>query len=380
MRREDQTRLAQPYGQRLGSSERDLASALGMATPSLDRLTDEILADFDTTDTTYGIGWWAPHPGTSRRILISDQLYACATSIATNLVEAELHRLELLDYSDQVSDLLANSVQAVGDQLVVRMPPRLSGSEDALDKLQTLHIVGSARALSASLDCLGGTVIGVLALRSNLLKSDLDSARKVLRALQQDGSEGRSRQIAAGSALETEIHDAGPEGWLPWVLGLRNMLVHRGRRISVAQLVPREPVLLDFRGRPIPRMNVIQQLPRDAGRSEIEVFLDPEAPVLTEDAIKTITGVLGSTHRLVERAAERLLEVWQWRRAHPAELAQPREQWPAGVTPQEVAFRGYAEGTFPYDPSLITGNPVLHRRMIAACLPDPVRNRWAGFD
>src|SRR5437016_960509 len=147
MRREDQTRLAQPYGQRLGSSERDLASALGMATPSLDRLTDEILADFDTTDTTYGIGWWAPHPGTSRRILISDQLYACATSIATNLVEAELHRLELLDYSDQVSDLLANSVQAIGGQLVVKMPPRLSASEDALDKLQTLHIVGSARAL-----------------------------------------------------------------------------------------------------------------------------------------------------------------------------------------------------------------------------------------
>ena len=48
------------------------------------RTEDRILAD--PTDAPYGVGWWAPHPGTSRRILMSDLLYACTASVSTNLV------------------------------------------------------------------------------------------------------------------------------------------------------------------------------------------------------------------------------------------------------------------------------------------------------
>jgi hypothetical protein len=102
-------------------------------------------------------------------------------------------------------------------------------------------------------------------------------------------------------------------------------------------------------------MRVVRQLPRDAGRSDIEVFLDhPTAPVLTEDSTQTIDGVIRSTHALVERAAESMLEVWRWRRSNSAEIVQPREQWRDGPAPQEIAFRGYAEGTQPYDPTMLT--------------------------
>ena len=59
------------------------------------RTEDRILAD--PTDAPYGVGWWAPHPGTSRRILMSDLLYACTASVSTNLVEAGIHLLELID-------------------------------------------------------------------------------------------------------------------------------------------------------------------------------------------------------------------------------------------------------------------------------------------
>jgi hypothetical protein len=243
-----------------------------------------------------------------------------------------------------------------------------------------LHVAGTVRALSAALDCLGGSVIGVLALQFNILKSDLDAARRTLRPLSDDGSAGRQRQIDARQRIEANIRNAGPEGWLSWVLALRNMLVHRGRRLSMAQLLRREPELLDRFGRPILRVNVVHQLPRDAGRSDIEVFLDPQSPVLTEDAVQTIAGIIRSTHTLIEQTADILLEVWRWRRTNPAALPQPREQWPAGVAPQEVIFRGYAENSCPYDPSLLTANPVLHRRMIAAALPDPVRPRWGSFN
>jgi len=332
-------------------------------------------------DTTYGVSWWAPHPGTSRRILISDQLYACVTSVATNLIEAELHHLEFLDYANQASDLLADSVVVEGAGLRIRMPRRRNAAEDALDKMAGLHVVGVARAISAALDCLGGAVIGVLALPSKILWSDLDRARRALASLPRaDDSEGRRRQLDAGARLEQLIGEAGPQGWLMWVLGFRNMLVHRGRRLSIAQFVRRVPVLHGPDGRPVPRVRVVQQLPRDAGRSEIEVFLDQESPVLTEDATDTIHGVIRSTHVLIESTAELMLDVWQWRRANPTELVQPREQWPAGPAPQAVTFSGYAEGTFPYEPGLLMSNLVLLQRMRAASLPDPVRQQWRTFD
>jgi hypothetical protein len=33
----------------------------------------------------YGIEWWTPGVGASRRILIGDQLYACLDSVSTNM-------------------------------------------------------------------------------------------------------------------------------------------------------------------------------------------------------------------------------------------------------------------------------------------------------
>lgn len=109
MREDDRHRLEQPYAADHDPGERALARALDVGTPQLDTLADEILADF-AVDPPYGVAWWAPHPGTSRRILISDQLYSCVTSVSANLVEAALHRLEFLEAADRESDHLANVV------------------------------------------------------------------------------------------------------------------------------------------------------------------------------------------------------------------------------------------------------------------------------
>jgi hypothetical protein len=58
--------------------------------------------------------------------LISDQLFACATSTRVNLIEAALHWLEFLDYSEQESDMFADAVQIEHGQVVVRAPRSLS--------------------------------------------------------------------------------------------------------------------------------------------------------------------------------------------------------------------------------------------------------------
>jgi hypothetical protein len=118
MRSSDVTRLSQPYGGDPNLPTPGPAAALGVATPTWSQLETTLLGDL-STELPYGIAWWAPHPGTSRRILISDQLYACAHSTGDNLIEAGLHWLEFLDFADRESDRLAYAVKFENGEFVV---------------------------------------------------------------------------------------------------------------------------------------------------------------------------------------------------------------------------------------------------------------------
>src|SRR4051812_41590828 len=111
MRQSDLTRLAVPYAGFDGTAPGPgPAAALGVDVPHWTRLEAAILDDISVKP-PYGIQWWAPSPGTSRRILISDHLYACTHSVTDNLVEAGLHRLDFLDYAEQEDTRFANAVQ-----------------------------------------------------------------------------------------------------------------------------------------------------------------------------------------------------------------------------------------------------------------------------
>ena len=71
------------------------ATALGVHVPRCVELSREILGDL-SPNPPYGVAWWAPHPGTSRRILISDHLFACAQSVGDNLIERRSPSLRAL--------------------------------------------------------------------------------------------------------------------------------------------------------------------------------------------------------------------------------------------------------------------------------------------
>lgn len=194
MRRSDLERLSVLYkGLDETAETPGPAAALEVDVPDWDRLRASILADL-SVEPPYGIAWWAPHPGTSRRILISDQLFACTQSTGENLIEAGIHWLDFLDYSEKESDRLANAVSLVNGQFSVTAPRPQSPLEEAGPRLVRLHVVGVVRALSGALDCLAGTIIGVTAIPSNILRADLKGVRDFLRKKAAAGGNHRGRQ------------------------------------------------------------------------------------------------------------------------------------------------------------------------------------------
>ena len=380
MKPADLARLNEPYPEALEPTEEDARAAIGIKLPHWASLESEIFSDF-VEQQPYGIGWWAPDPGTSRRILIAAQLSCCLASVAGNMTEAALHWLEYLGASDRDSARLAHAVKMLPSGPVIDLPRPRSVSEQLAPDLVRMHQAGLIRAIASSLDCLAGVIIGVAALPHSILKADFKQARTVLARIDDAASAGAKAQADFAARLESAIVAAGPQGWLDWTLDLRNMLVHRGRRIELGQYLPITPVLLGPDGKPAPRARRVSHLPRDPGRSDIEVFIDtPWKMVLHEEGTRTLQGLMNSTVLLLEAAAGHLLDLWRWRRAHPGDLRQPADQWKNGPSKQSTGFNGYAPGSLPLEPSMGMMHPITARRFHAAAVDDAARPQWTTFD
>jgi len=164
MRPEDLARLNKLYPEHVEPTDADARDAIGVKLTHWTALEDEILADF-TEQPPYGIGWWAPDPGTSRRILISDQLYCCLDSVVNNMIEASLHWLEYLDARDRDNARIAHAVKLTPTGPVFD-PPRPRNAFDQLcPDFIRIHQAGMIRSLASALDCLAGVIIGVAACR-----------------------------------------------------------------------------------------------------------------------------------------------------------------------------------------------------------------------
>jgi hypothetical protein len=380
MRATDLARLNEPYPENADPPDSAAIAALGMELPHLTALETDILADF-ADKPPYGIGWWAPDPGTSRRILIADQLYCCAASVAGNMTEGALHWLEFLDAAERDSARFADAVQIENGRPTISAPRARSPFDQLGPEFVRIHCAGIVRALASALDCLAGVTIGVTALPTSILRADFARARSLLNRITDAANDGAKMQKQFAARLETNIVSAGPRGWLDWTIDFRNMLVYRGRRFEHGQYVQRTPVLFGPDAQRLLRARRVIHLPRDPGRSDVEVFIDtPWTLVLTEEGERTLQGLIGSTKALIESTARDLLDLWQWRRDHPASLHQPAQQWPNGRSIQSTGFNGYAPGTLKLEPEMAMTHPVGGRRFRSAALDDRSRAQWATFD
>lgn len=248
--------------------------------------------------------------------------------------------------------------------------------DDIPNALTEMHAAGVMRAVASTLDCAAVVVAVVSATPTSIIDLTLGRLRRGLRdrVLSQRVTEAKDFEKAAHDLLETALTSSGPPGWLDWALDLRNMYVHRGRRLSMDE-VNLSASLVDARGRPVPRVSVTQRLPSSPSRSDMEVFRDYRAmqPLLPEAASSTLHGIVATAVRFVDAIAHGLHETWQRRRARPS-VEQPPQQWPERTFEDDI-FTGYEPGSAQFDPRAFQGSPVFVKRMMAAAMFDGVRDR-----
>jgi hypothetical protein len=336
-----------------------LAGPLGLNLVNSVQLGDEIYGDLDVS--VYGIGWWKAYPDLDRktRILLSDYLVACARAVPDNLVEAHVERLEL-DHAIEDFRQWMNRGMGPAGRSTVEAPQ--NPYEDLSNYRVRTHLAGALRAWGSALDCVGGCIIGVAGLPSNLIKADLDTALKSL------GRQSSGNQILAQlqSDLEQAEASAGPAGWRDWLLGMRNTDVHRGRRTVTWSANSDGNEITDFSIRlPIqPNLTEVDAIVQAVGILGA-TFTAPSADMLNE-----LTKTVGA---YVNDACAILIELWRKRRATPGLLAQSPDQWkqpPGLITPS--AFRGFPVLSPPASQITSLGvSPEGERRLRAAALLEP---------
>lgn len=374
MRREEISKLKEPYTQPKGRLDRRFESAIGADVPSAGKLAAEILNDLDTR--SFGVSWWRAVP-VEERILISDYLYQCAEGVEKNLAEAKLHYFEWLDARDRMNDFIADSIKIDPSGTPYQKLPPVKAPVDELPfALEALHICGFFRAVGSSLDCLGGVIIGVLGLKAPLRKNDIAKARQVLSKVKNPQNPAEQLQADFRDFFEGQIVSSGPEDWLEWMDQYRNMFVHRGRRFTINQTRRREGLLYDARGQEILRATSTLHLAMHPDKSDAEALVKKDM-VLNEDADITFEGVFRSCRDLNEAACERLLSVWEQRRKDPSLIEQPASQWDTKI--RACKFNGYDSSAEPLDPDVLTSHPIILHRMRAASADDQHRAAlWAN--
>lgn len=373
---EDLAPLREPYSdQELPDWQDALLRRLGVALPSTQRLAQELIGDLD--ENAFGIAWWGG-ASIQRRILVSDQLVVCARSIITNTRDARLHRLEARHgWAEHAARFAA---AGPGPQPQVLYPVPTTPVDDLSRLLAELHVAGFFRAVGSALDCLAATIVGVLALPIRILRTDLNEVRRRLAQLAQ-GTGASAEHVAFANWFDGTAKTVGPAGWIEWSLEMRNMLVHRGRRLEPVFVSPIAPALVFPAGA---RLRVQHLLPRDPGRQEIEVLRTTTNPFdaqLSEHADDTLDGVYKSLRELIEATMDRLLDTWRHRRGNPGRIPQPlHDQWPDVTAGPATGFGGYHPHSVQLPPAgVIALNPADARRLVAAAVDDANRQRWQTF-
>jgi hypothetical protein len=337
--------------------------------PALEELAAQVLGDLDPQQ--LGLPWLCPDLAT--RILLSDYLVDALATARQALREAELAL-------DQFTAAVTEAERRTRRQLrktsgADPVPPPSTARELELIRRDS-SITNFFRAAGSVMDnmaaataVIGGIDIEVV---ERLTWPKLEGE---MRAANQRGSLS-PEQSTLLAANEASVTVAGPDGWLPWTLAMRNMLVHRPRRLWLVHLRTRR----DARGRIIgARLELL--LPLDPASTDVEGMRghnDIESAVILEPAENAMFGVLSSLTDTTKNMSINLSALYSNRAADPLLIIQPISQWRTNLIPpvKTPFFRGYNPGATPLDvTSLLTG-PDMQTRLAASAVFDSRNTDW----
>lgn len=355
----------------------DFANSIEADVKSPHELSNAIFRDLDTKK--LGIGWWAPHVKTSQRIVTGDYLYRVAGAITTNIAEARLHFHHLQHCFDEENNF-SKYLPIINGR--PKLPKRVKGKDEYWIFMTELHLAGFFRALGSVLDCLGASIVGVLALPTDIIKADFGKARRCFAKIRkQPTSEGQLVQTDFEEHLNEIVVFVGPPGWNGWVDKIRNTFVHRARRFQLTRMDHVDTRILNNNGGQTVRSIKNLQLPNVPDFTDIEAWSgDGENNLLLgENATTTINGCYKSVESMATRISKELIEIWAKRRAAPTLLVQPESQWDK-ASRNGVPFSGYKTDAPPFSAESITASPNFIKRLRAASLDGERIHHWKNFD
>lgn len=336
-----------------------LLTDAGFTITKIRELSEALNADF--TDANSGFEQFTDITDEAERAVASDQVAQSARALGENLLEAQLHYEALKEIFG-------------GEGL-----PYPSGADPKEYARQgaeiDMHLTGIVRALGSALDCLAAVAIGVLRIPRSLQRAGLPTLTADLR--DQILGKGKSRSENQEKSWQ-QFYDliegataSQPAGWFDWLMGMRNLNVHRARltRVMLGRPKDEHPVLVVFASEPI-------DLAKDA-RFDLHLRKRPHLPdaqdfisaskfedlFLNETADTTLFGVLHITAVFLEEAADFLLAAWRQIPGKLEDFPTPVGRW--GLEPDDARpFDGVAPGSKNMDAyEQLRGHPELAKRL-----------------
>ncbi len=341
-------------------------------TPKLDLVISALTADLERGDAGFT---WINGP-TALKVLLSDYAITAATTCSQSVKEAALH---LQEHESALGDRLgvfkayAQGLVEAG-QPVDLDPP--SEERDLADLRRNIHMVGFFRAIGTALDNVGAmaSIVGglpICVVENFTFPKLIWNMNLNAKASHQASQDDLIMALGRCSSLSE------PDGWLEWSLEMRNMLVHRPRRLWFITTGLSNPSTGQRNS------DWSYMLPRSPEWSDVEMWRSASQigdNFVPQESSVILNGVLSNTSTLVEELSTEVSKLIFLRRSNPDILIQPLDQWRKTVLPATSKagnFHGFGPPREMTNTDSISLSQIDHARMRSASFFDAeARNRW----
>ncbi|MBB5785593.1 hypothetical protein [Jiangella mangrovi] len=354
--------------------ERNVSTAVG----AVNELSQMMLSDLDIE--RGGFGWWHGYLDWKRVALISEYTLASLIGTSESIIAAALqvqeHREATFADNTWMHQQLTAAGRIPGASTSTFMKAIQRGPhERRRDRRANLAQEHVFYHLAQCFDRLAATIIGVAAVRADIVTADwrviescMRNQKQESRYLEPPGTEPRQAQNDVFLAISRSIQ-AGPPDWLAWLQRTRDTAAHRAPMFDWMVQVKE--------GR---SLRWVKPLHRQPDWTSTEAMISAEgveAMFLWKDPNTVLSGMLNLTNSTVTNAISQATQLWNKRKGDTRLLIQPGEQWRELDSRRALEFDGFGDDLpEPTKGSAVHVHPDTARRLKALKLLDANLDHW----